>query len=216
MVSWHEKGWEEFKVQNLANPMRSHQVLALYASSPLHSQEPLARPSKTETAILTVIVGFTSSFFAIAQLRPGAVDTERGDGEGEPGEVPDSQSLWFSHQLRWAAGPSPSPSQEPATCLQGACLDYSRRRRAISGGTYQVFYVNGSMGNPLYVSLAYKDAIVLPSTYIFFMLEMGEPLEGFLKVSSEYSSSRDSAKGNPYREQNALEHLERWVYLLYL
>lgn len=41
-----------------------------------------------------------------------------------------------------------------------------------------MFYVNGSMGNPLYVSLAYKDAIVLPSMYIFFMLEMGEPLEG--------------------------------------
>jgi len=76
--------------------LRNHQALAPNAFKPLHGQELSAGPSKTETAILMIIVGFTLIFlfFVIAQLRPGAVDIERGDGEGEPGEVvPDSQSL---------------------------------------------------------------------------------------------------------------------------
>ena len=127
---WHWRRQVGFKVQNLADFWGNPQAWGHYASGLFRVRTFLQDPLKRNYISLKVTAGSTFIFFSpwIAQLGPWPVDPERrdGEGEGEPGEgLPGRQSLWFPHQLRWAADPLPSLSWEPATCLWGTYLDCS-------------------------------------------------------------------------------------------
>lgn len=144
----------------------------------------------------------------IAQLRPRTADTERRDGEGagEPGEgLPVSQSLWFSHQLRWAVDPLPpfpEPRMGPLPPGNQHWLLHEREGQ-LWWNPQSVLWKKRSMENTLHVNWACKHVTTLPWICVSFPLEVGEPLEdlkntrGQLRtVISGRGSIKEAHRGN--------------------